>query len=103
MAGAPFRCHRPHQGNRASGDARIGPVSPWVRHTWSFRGRTAGAARPSPAPSCDVRSLSRWNGWKMRMASAGLIRGPVLTTVSWLLLPAIRAARSSPTQALWAV
>lgn len=30
----------------------------------------ATMARPSPKPSCDVRSLSRWNGWKMRSASA---------------------------------
>ena len=33
----------------------------------------ATMVRPSPKPSWEVRSLSRWNGWKMRSASAGLM------------------------------
>src|SRR6185437_16213722 len=57
-------------------------VPPWIA------AMDATMARPSPKPSWEVRSLSRWNGWKMRPASAGLMTGPVLATVSWLL-PAI--------------
>src|SRR5580704_2836429 len=54
-------------------------VPPWIA------AMDATMARPSPEPSWDVRSLSRWNGWKMRPASAGLMTGPVLATISWLL------------------
>jgi hypothetical protein len=42
----------------------------------------ATMARPSPKPSWDVRSLSRWNGWKMRSTSAGLMTGPALATLN---------------------
>ena len=54
-------------------------VPPWIA------AMDATMARPSPKPSWEVRSLSRWNGWKMRSTSAGLMTGPVLATVSWLL------------------
>jgi hypothetical protein len=54
------------------------------------RGEEATMVRPSPEPSWEVRSLSRWNGWKMRSASAGLMTGPVLATVSSLLPAALR-------------
>jgi hypothetical protein len=40
-------------------------VPPWTA------AMDATMARPSPEPSCAVRSLSRWNGWKMRPVSAG--------------------------------
>ena len=46
--------------------------------------------RPRPNPSWEVRSLSRWNGWKMRPASSGLTTGPVLATVNWLLPAMVR-------------
>src|SRR5258708_31454938 len=59
-------------------------VPPWIA------AMDATMARPSPEPSWDVRSLSRWNGWKLRPASAGLMTGPVLATVSWLLPAAMR-------------
>ena len=51
-------------------------VPPWIA------AMEATMVRPSPEPSWEVRSLSRWNGWKMRSASAGLMRGPVLATVA---------------------
>jgi hypothetical protein len=51
-------------------------VPPWIVAMESTM------ARPSPKPSWEVRSVSRWNGWKMRMASPGLMCGPVLATVS---------------------
>jgi hypothetical protein len=54
-------------------------VPPWIA------AMDATMARPSPERSWDVRSLSRWNGWKMRPASVGLTTGPVLATISCLL------------------
>ena len=52
----------------------------------------ATMARPSPKPSCEVRSLRRWNGWKMRSVSAGVMIGPVFVTTIWLLPPAVRVS-----------
>ena len=52
-------------------------------------------------PSWEVRSLSRWNGWKMRSASRGLMIGPVLFTVNWLLPAMVRVLiQISPVSAL---
>jgi L-glyceraldehyde 3-phosphate reductase len=48
-----------------SARGRAVAVPPWIA------AMDATMARPSPKPSWDVRSLSRWNGWKMRSASAG--------------------------------
>ena len=129
-------------------------VPPWIA------AMDATMARPSPKPSWDVRSLSRWNGWKIRPGmriwisgtagtggmwfyvtgaeaillslaggGAGVIAGAVATAAyarghgelvvippqAWAgglaaadtigaqtgVLPALRAARLSPTQALW--
>jgi hypothetical protein len=53
-------------------------VPPWIA------AMDATMARPSPKPSWDVRSRSRWNGWKMRLVSAAATTGPVLATVTWL-------------------
>jgi hypothetical protein len=44
-------------------------------------GRDDGQPEPE-AVIGDVRSLSRSNGWKMRSTSVGLMKGPVLATVS---------------------
>src|ERR1700722_18456067 len=60
----------------------------------------ATMARPSPEPSCEVRSLSRWKGWKMRSTSARLISGPVLATVS-RLLPAMVPVPTQMSPAGW--
>ena len=42
---------------------RAATVPPWISAT------DATIVRPSPKPSWDARSLSRWNGWKIRSAS----------------------------------
>ena len=65
-----------------SSRGRAVAVPPWIT------AMDATMARPSPKPSWDVRWLSRSNGSKMRLASAGLMTEPVLATVSWLL-PAV--------------
>jgi hypothetical protein len=71
-------------------------VPPWIA------AMDATMDRPSPEPSWDVRSLSRWNGWKMRPASAGLMTGPVLATVSWALPAAVRVLiQTSPATLLY--
>src|SRR6266849_10930732 len=71
-------------------------VPPWIAAI------DATMARPSPEPSWDVWSLSRWNGWKMRPASAGLMTGPVLATVSWALPAAVRVLiQMSPAAVLY--
>ena len=87
-------------------------VPPWIA------AMDATMVRPSPKPSWEVRSLSRWNGWKIRPASArghgelvvippqawagGLAAAVIIGALAGLL-PAIRAARLSPTQALWSI
>src|ERR1700691_1677396 len=79
-----------------SSRGRAGGVPPWIA------AMDATMARPSPEPSWEVRSLSRWNGWKMRPASAGLMTGPVLATVSWLLPAMLRVLiQMSPAAVLY--
>src|SRR4051812_14054639 len=80
----PGEDHR--AGDRADGSATVMDRPP------SSRGRAVAVppwtaaiddtmVRPSPKPSWEVRALSRWKGWKIRSASAGLITGPVFATV----------------------
>ena len=66
----PFGCMNARALDRAEGIVTVTDRPP------SFRGTAmtlppwiATMAKPSPEPSCDVRSPSRWNGWKMRSAS----------------------------------
>jgi len=77
-----------------SSRGRAVAVPPWIA------AMDATMARPSPKPSWDVRSLSRWNGWKMRPASAGLMTGPVLVTIS-RLLPAMVRVLTQMSPAAW--
>ena len=44
----------------------------------------ATMVRPSPKPSWDARSLSRWNGSKMHSVFDALMSGPVFSTITWL-------------------
>ncbi len=52
----------------------------------------ATMARPSPKPWLEVRSRSRWKGWKIRSVSAGLMVGPVFVTITCLLPAAVRVS-----------
>jgi hypothetical protein len=78
------RGNRDRDGQVAVVPGRAATVPPWTAAI------EVTMARPSPKPSWDVRSLSRWKGWKMRSVSAGLMTGPVLATVSSLLPTAER-------------
>src|ERR1700691_6750087 len=79
-----------------SSRGRAVAVPPWIA------AMDATMARPSPEPSWEVRSLSRWNGWKMRLALAWLITGPGLVTVRWLLPAVLRVLiQMSPAAVLY--
>src|SRR5215470_443984 len=71
-------------------------VPPWIEAI------DATMARPRPKPSWEVRSVSRWNGSKIRPASTGLTTRPVLATVSWLVPAVVRVlTQMSPAAVLY--
>ena len=78
-----------------SSRGRAVAVPPWTA------AMDATMVRPSPKPSWEARSLSRWNGSKMRSASAALMSGPVFATISWLSPATVRVLiQTSPAAVL---